>query len=47
MTNDKMMNNMVVAELIENEKAGKGYVVSDEDRVVFEACLMSLTRRQD
>lgn len=44
MTNDKMMNNMVVAELIKNEKSGKGYVVPDEDRAVFEAMLDDLNK---
>ena len=44
MTNDKMMNNMVVAELIKNEKAGKGYAVPGEDRAVFDAMLDELNK---
>lgn len=44
MTNNEMMNNMVLAELIEKEKAGKGYVVPDEDRAVFDEMLDELNK---
>ena len=44
MTNNQMMNNMVLAELIEKEKAGIGYVVPDEDRAVFDAMLDELNK---